>query len=241
MRIKQMATLAIFAAWIAPWCAGQAQRAPDRAPDLQHMTDAEVEAWVRDKLDSGLPFGDGLVSPTVFKSAVTVPLIEAKIEEVLRSNNPASCFSTPNVDPKIFVRDAAHLIEGAGDETALKAASQLMRIDEARFSGIVSMTLYSVPGNRNRFTVAYRGFAIGDPAVDRRIGEWAETILAQEDGQSTKKAWAEAMLEKYGVVPNTEQWATDPIATRLSQKTLELVRESVTRLAVEALEKRTRK
>jgi hypothetical protein len=182
------------------------------------MTDAEARRGVRDKLDSGVTIGAGPTSAAVFKSSITVPLVERKIEEVLRSMDPASCFSTANVDPKIFVREASYLIAGAGNETALKAIGQLMEIDEARFGGMVSSTLFSVPGNRNPFTVAYRGFAIGEPAVDRRLGEWAEAALAR-NAQSTQEAWAAAMLEKYTLVPTAERWATDPIATRLSQKT----------------------
>jgi hypothetical protein len=166
-----------------------------------------------------------------------VPLAEKKIEEVLKSTSPATRFADSTVDPEKFVANAVGLIRGAGDENALKAASQLMKIDEARFGFMVGNILFNAMGYRNPFTVAYRGLAIGDPATDSRIAEWTEAQLSQ-GVKSTQQSWAEAMLDKYSVVPNADQWATDPVAMRLSPKVLDLVQSNVTRLAVETIEKR---
>jgi hypothetical protein len=49
------------------------------------------------------------------------------------------------------------------------------------------------------------------------------------------------MLDRYSVVPNAGQWVTDPIATRLSLKVLDLVQSNVSRLTVETLEKRAKR
>jgi hypothetical protein len=181
-----------------------------------------------------------MAAASIYRSAIVVPLTEKKIEEVLKCTSPATCFSDPAVDPGKFVRDAAGLITGAGDENALRAAGQLMKIDEARFGWMVGIILFDGMGYRNPFTVAYRGLAFGDPAIDSRIGEWTEALLSR-NAKSTQQAWAEAMLDKYSVVPNADQWATDPIAERLSPKVLDLVRSNVTRLAAETIEKRTKR
>lgn len=194
---------------------------------------------MRSRLDHGSLIGDDIAGASIYRSAIVVPLVEKKIEEVLKSTSPATCFSDPTVDPEKFVADAVSVIRGAGDENALKAASQLMEIDEARFGWIVGNILFNGMGYRNPFTVAYRGLAMGDPSLDSRIAAWTEAQLSQ-NVKSTQQAWAEAMLDKYSVVPNANQWATDPIATRLSPKVLDLVRSNVARLAVETIEKHTK-
>jgi hypothetical protein len=52
--------------------------------------------------------------------------------------------------------------------------------------------------------------------------------------KSTQQDWAEAMLDRYSVVPNANQWAIDPIAVRLSPKVLDLVQSKI-------LEKRSKR
>jgi len=233
----------IIACAMVPVSTAQEKRGPNpTARDLDQWSEADLTTWMHSMLDRGLPdeLGDYMSVALKYRGAIVVPLTEKKIEEVLRSTSPATCFSDPSVDPGKFVREAVAVIRGAGDENALKAASQLMKIDEARFGFMVGNILSNGMGYRNPFTVAYRGFAIGDPAIDSRIAVWTEALLSQSV-KSTQQSWAEAMLDKYSVVPNANQWASDPIATRLSPKVLDLVQSNVTRLAVETLEKRTKR
>jgi hypothetical protein len=241
MHIRIVAAGMIIACAMLPVSMAQEKRGPNpTARDLDQWSDADITTWMRSRLDRGSVMGDDIAAASIYRSAIVVPLTEKKIEEVLKSASPATCFSDPTVDPEKFVREAAGLITGAGDENALKAASQLMKIDEARFGWTVRIILFSGMAYRNPFTVAYRGFAIGDPAIDSRIAEWTEALLSQNH-KSTQQDWAEAMLDRYSVVPNAGQWATDPIATRLSPKVLDLVQSNVTRLAAETLEKRTKR
>jgi hypothetical protein len=240
MHIRKIAVIVVIAGATIPLSAAQGKRGTNpTARDIDQWSDTDITTWIRSALDRGLPseLGDYLVVASHARSAIIVPLTEKKIEEVLRSTAPSTCFSDPSVDPQIFLRDAPHLITGAGDENALRATGQLMKIDEGRFGFMIGNILYHAQSYRNAFTVAYRGLAIGDPAIDRRIIEWAEALLAQ-NAKSTQEAWAEAMLDKYSVVPNASQWEADPIAARLSPKVLEQVRDNVTRLAGEIVLKR---
>ena len=240
--LTRTAVVATIVCAMLPGAPAQDKRGPNpTARNLDQWSDADLTTWMRSALDLGLPdeLGDYMSAALKYRGAIVVPLTEKKIEEVLRSTSPATCFSDPSVDPGKFVREAVAVIRGAGDENALKAASQLMKIDEARFGWTVGNILSNGMGYRNPFTVAYRGFAIGDPAIDSRIAEWTEALLSQNH-KSTQQDWAEAMLDRYSVVPNADQWSTDPIASRLSPKVLDLVRSNVTRLAAKTIEKRTK-
>jgi hypothetical protein len=238
---KALLISALAAATLSPLVAQETAVTPV-AQSLDKLSDAEFSAWVQSLLDRGLPdeLGDLTAVATHERPAIIVTLTERKIEQVLASPSPAACFSDGSVSPQEFVKKATAVIRGAGDENALRAVSRLMHIDEPRFSFMVGLILYHAQSYSNAFTVAYRGLALGDTAVGRRIAEWTETQLGQ-NVKSTQQAWAEAMLDRYGVIPNAEQWRSDPIASRLSPKVLNLVRENVTRAAVETLEKRTKR
>lgn len=216
--------------------------------DVASWTDAEIGAWMQTDLDRGLPveLGDSAAVVARWRSATAVPLVEKKVEQVLASRVPAACFTQPGVDPKRFLSLATGFIEFAADESAIRAAATLVRIDGLHFSSVVNGVLLNANagGPRNPFTVAYAGLELGDPVVARRINGWAESLFASEakfPTSESRQRWAEAMLEKYGVVPGDGIWATDPIAIGLSRKTLESTRSAVTRLAAEVLEKRVRK
>src|ERR1700722_16949902 len=171
MLIK-IAVIVIVACTMLPVSTAQDKQGTGPARGITEWTETEAETWMRSRLDHGSIIGDDISVAEKYRSAIVVPLTEKKIEEVLKSASPATCFSDPTVDPEKFVREVAGLITGAGDGNALKAASQLMKIDEARFGWMVRIILLDAMGYRNPFAVAYRGFAIGDPAVDSRIGDW---------------------------------------------------------------------
>lgn len=213
---------------------------------ILRMNEADQVSYINSRLDRGLATGenDGLVILILNRSSLVLPIIEKKIEEVLRSTSPLDCFTDKTVDPQKFVDVAAWSIPSAGDEYALRAVSKLIAIDEKRFGMLVRNTLLSVHGTQNPFTVAYRGFGIGDPAIDKRIIAW---IGPQFDDDSEfrqgqlKHWWAEAMLDKYGRVPNEADWANDPIASRLTPALAASLHCEILRLAAETFEKQTKK
>lgn len=202
-------------------------------------TEAEQIAWINKDLDRGMPTVDPdagvFVMLVLNRSQVVLPLIEQKIEEVLRSPSPPACFTDKSVDPQKFVHTAALAIIGAGDAQALKEASKLIKIDEEQFGWMVEQVLIQARSYRNPFVVAYRGLEIGDPAIDSRIAAWAEVELAdkrpplrnygprdpepvpESEIQRVRRWWAGAMVERYRGVPVQEQWAHDPIVSRLKK------------------------
>ncbi len=115
---------------------------------------------------------------------------------------------------------------------------------------MVARTMYAAYG-RNPFKVAYQGFEIGDPAIDKRLVAWAEEFLSEDlpnlgnsifDNVSTspRRLWAEALVDRYGSAPSPTQLKKDPIASRLKPG-LAMLDYDVHRFAVEAAEKRARK
>jgi hypothetical protein len=130
------------------------------------------------------------------------------------------------------------LIAYAGDEQALNSIVKLISIDEARFTPLVGRALTHSANWRNPFTLAYRGLQMGDETVARCTTTWAESVLTSNRMQ---RAWAEAMLDKYGDVPGESGWARDPIASRLKNGASSELRQSVERFAAEARKKRERK
>ena len=83
-----------------------------------------------------------------------MPIVESKIEEVLRSSTPAECFVGRAVDPQRFILVAALTITEAGDEEALREISKLLKRDAKRFDDLVERTLLHAEDYRNPFTVA---------------------------------------------------------------------------------------
>jgi hypothetical protein len=209
---------------------------------ILRMSEAEQIAYTNSVLGRGLPADE--TSPLVMlilnRSSLVLPIMERKIEEVLKSASPLDCFTDKTVDPQRFVDLAARSIAYAGDEQALKEISKLIAIDERRFGILVRNTLVSVHSTRNPFEVAYRGFEIGAAAVDKRIMAWVETQFENQtefaQGQ-LKHSWANAMAKKYGGAPNEVNWVTDPIASRIRPALAASLHDEVMRLAAEASEK----
>jgi hypothetical protein len=232
-------------------------------------TVAEQTAWIKSDLERGMPPVDpdgGIISRLILnRSDVTLPLIEEKIEEVLRSPTPSDSFTDKSVNPAKFVDFAALAISEAGNARSLKEVGKLLKIDEKRFGYLVDHTLVKAGGYRNPFTVAYEGFAIGDPAIDSRIATWAERellllpptppkdysrvpggeLLRQNDIDTrismiseARTRWAEAMLDKYAGVPSEAQWRSDPLVSRLKPAQASSVYDEVIRHACEIVQKR---
>ncbi len=216
------------------------------AKGILSMSEADQIAYTHSDLDQGMPIDQNAPLGTLVltRSSLVLPIIGKKIEEVLKSPNPLDCFTDKAVDPQRFVDLAASTIAYAGDEQALKEISKLIAIDEKRFGRLVAFTLINAEIYRNPFTVAYRGFYIGDPALDKRIGAWAELQFANKtdfrQGQ-LKHWWAAAMAEKYGAAPTEVHWANDPIATRLPPELAASLHDEILQLGREAFEKRAKK
>jgi len=178
------------------------------------------------------------------RSSLVLPMMERKIEEVLKSPEPLECFTDKTVDPQTFVDIAAASIAWSGDEQALKEISKLVAIDERRFGVLVRNTLFAAQNRRNPFVVAYRGLEIGNPVVDKRILAWVEEELEAESKFAFgdfKPWWGEAMVEKYGRVPLEIDWIDDPIASRIKRDLASSVHDDVFRFAAEARDKQTKK
>jgi hypothetical protein len=107
----------------------------------------------------------------------------------------------------------------------------------------VKRTLLAAISRGKPFTVAYRGFEIGDPEVDKRIIAWADEMLLEDDisaSHAMRRRWAEAMVEKYGGAPTEVHWVNDPIATRLKPALAGSLHDEILRLGLEAFEKRAK-
>src|SRR5208283_4813006 len=188
--------------------------------------EAEQTAWVNAHLSKGMPPSDEFAMLILNRSEITLPVIEEKIEEVLRSPSPAECFTDKSVDPRKFVDDAAAAITSVANVRSLKESSRLIKLDEKRFGWMVERTLIGAQSGHNPFPLVYEGVELGDPAIDSRISIWlqalfadkgppppgpgmaagAEAVILQRNGRL-----AEAMVERYGGVPTESQWLADPI------------------------------
>jgi hypothetical protein len=199
------------------------------ARKILELTDAEQVQFIEASLEEGLPESraDQTTMLVINRSSITLPLIEEKLEEALKQPAP----------PQTFVDTAAELIAYAGDEQALNSIVKLISIDEARFTPLVGRALTHSANWRNPFTLAYRGLQMGDETVARCTTTWAESVLTSNRMQ---RAWAEAMLDRYGRVPGDSEWATDPIVFRLNDRASPELRQSVMRFATDAQTKRKR-
>jgi hypothetical protein len=208
------------------------------------MSEAEQVAFTKSNLDAGNLVGLDLLVNN--RSSLILPLIEKKVEEVLASKNPRECFTDTTVDPNYFFSLAYSLIAGAGDEEALKQVRKLLVLDPKRVDGWVSHTFAAAwhqPGPRP-FALAYWAFGLGDPALDSRVAAWAEETLAEAGSdapQAPRRRWAEALVERYGGVPTTAEWSSDPIVSRMKPTIAESLRENVLRFALDAWEKSPRR
>jgi hypothetical protein len=193
---------------------------------ILQLSEAEQVEFAKSVLEQHFPEneGDRFSLLLVNRSALVVPLIEAKIEAELRSATRS----------ERFIDLAAAMIAYAGDEQSVRAVSKLIRIDEKRFGPLVGRTLDNAGKWRNPFGVAYWALDLGDGTVAGYTTAWSESVLATSRMQ---RSWAEAMLDRYGKVPGETEWATDPIASRLKNRASPELRQSVQRFATEAQKK----
>jgi hypothetical protein len=229
--------LAAALAFSAPVASGQSS-----GGSLLEASESDQVAFLKSALDHGLPNenGDGLSAVVRIHSAVLVPLIEQKIEDVLSSPEPARCFTAEDVDPKLFVIDAASMIAYSGDENGLAAITKLLRIDEKQFGRYVAITVGHAYHFSNPMTVAYRGLELDDPVLEKYVLAWVAHSLLDVPNPEIKRFWAEALVDRYGRAPLDYQWEDDPIVSRLPKESAQ-VHDEVVRLANEVAARRAKK
>jgi hypothetical protein len=234
--------------------------AQDKEPEWRRILNAsesEQTVWINSHLRAGMPANDGFLMVMLNRSSVVLPLMAAKIEEVLTSPAPLVCLDDKSVDPQQFVDRAAFAVAGVGDVQALKELSKLIRIDEKRFGDLIEGALLHARTYRNPFSVAYQGLDLDDPAVSSRIAAWAEVQLAEScpshrpgrpaepvpdfERAKVRTMWAEAIADRYKSVPTEIEWAKDPLASRLESIRARVLRDEVLPAVAEALRKRPRK
>jgi hypothetical protein len=204
-----------------------AQESLPSARTILDLAESEQIVFIQKTIELRFPENraDQMTMLIINRSAITLPMIEAKLEEALNSP-PAS---------KDLVETASEMIAYAGDEQALRSIGKLLAVDAGRFGPLVRRTLENASNWRNPFTVAYRGLEIGDEVVSRHVASWAASVVSTNRMQ---RAWAEAMLDRYGRVPDETEWTRDPIASRLKDRVAPDLRQSVIRFGMETQSKR---
>jgi len=238
----------ILAAAIGCTPCSEAQSVRESESLYQRMSRAsqiEQLEYLDIRLNQGFrPVNDDALDAVLEHPAVALPLVEKKIEEVLRSPDPKECFTDPQADPKYFVDMGAAWIASAGDEYAMKEIAKLVAFDERRFGRLVVTLLHSVRDGANPFGIAYKGLDIGSQKVDKWILAWADEEFENKTDfwqGRLKQLWAEAVAERYDNIMLPATWDNDPIASRIRRETADAVHDDVLRLAVEAREKLTKK
>jgi hypothetical protein len=224
---RRIPLAAICAASLLQVCVAQTAKDAETVKSILRASEAEQAAFTKSVLEQHFPEkeGDRFSLLLVNRSALVVPLIESKIEAELGSASPA----------EQFIDLASAMIAYAGDEHAVRAISKLIRVDERRFVTFIGRTLDNAVKWGNPFGVVYQALDLGDSTVTGHTTAWAEAALTSNRMQRT---WAEAMVVKYGKVPDESVWATDPIASRLKGRASPELRQSVLRFAAEAQKQR---
>jgi hypothetical protein len=192
------------------------------AKAVLNLSDDEIRKFVETTVDQGFPENraDQMTMLVINKSAVVVPDLEARIEQMLMASPPQ----------QKFVDIASEMIAYAGNEQSLEAISKLSAIDSKRFGKLIRRTLDNAMNYGNPFKLVYRAFNIGDDALAQSVTSWCDSALATD---RMKRLWAQAMVDRYGTVPGSQEWAGDPLASRLPKAQKDQLQEAITRFAVE--------
>jgi hypothetical protein len=197
---------------------------------ILRSSEAQQKEFVQRFLAERLPDRDGDKFSALLanRSDLVLPILESWVEDELKRRSP---------DQRLIDIGGA-MVAYAGDREALLAVGKLLKIDEAGFIQLVERTLDNAGNWRNPFNVLYDGLAIGDGVISRRTMQWVVSALASKRMQ---RAWAEALLDRYRKVPSDAEWATDPIVSRLSDRTSPELRPTILGIAEDASRKRERR
>jgi hypothetical protein len=225
-RLTAIAFLLI--AWV-PSSFGQGDPTASAAGILSRVED-DQRRFIAGALELGIPpsYADELIMLVINRSALTIPLLEERIELLLQAD-PA---------PQHLIDLISEMIAYAGDEHSLKAIARLIALDEQRFAPLVGRSLTHSSNWRNPFGVAYRGLELGSDPVARYTAAWVATVLRFD---RMKRAWAQAMIDRYGRAPREDDWDRDPIALRLADGAARQLRQSIIQLAAEEERNRRRR
>ena len=217
----------IFAGSLLQVCVAQTAKDAETVKSILQVSEADQVEYVKSVLEQRFPEneGDRFSLLLINRSALVVPLIESTIESELGSASRS----------ERFIDLASTMIAYAGNEHSVRAISKLIRIDERRFDTLIGRALDNAGKWGNPFGVVYQTLDLGDGTVGGYTTAWAEAALLSNRMQRT---WAEAMIVRYGKVPDESVWATDPIASRLKDQASPELRQSVLRFAAKAQEKR---
>lgn len=118
------------------------------------LSDREQITFITSTMDEDFPEdrADRMTMLIINRSSLTIPLIEKRLEETLKSDHPS----------KKFIDVASEMIAYAGDQQSLLAISKLLKIDEKKFGPLVARTLDNALNWRNPFTLAYSALDMGD-------------------------------------------------------------------------------
>ena len=202
-------------------------------------------------MDKGMPIdlGGALTILAINKSSLVLPLVEQKIEQVLRSKSPSECFTDKSVRPEKFVSLGADLIAYAGNDEAMRQVAKLIKLDEKRFGDLVNRTLMGTENRGNPenlgdpYIVAYHALEIGEPLVENRIYAWVQARFsekAEDRIRDLRRFWAAAMVDRYGGVPTESQWAADPFISRLNLSNDAALHKDMMTYAIAVVEQRAK-
>ena len=184
------------------------------------LPESEQRNFITETINAGFPDGraDQMTMLILNRSSLVLPLLERRTEVELMSQSPS----------QVLIETTSEMIAYAGDSQALREVGRLIAIDDGRFGPLVNRTLGNAMSFRNPFTVAYRGVDVESEAVGSRIGAWADAMASAPRMQ---RLWAQAMIERYGRVPTQDDWASDPIVSRMKTRRFDQLKENVLRFA----------
>lgn len=137
---------------------GQALPGQDgNARSILELSEVDQVAFITSTMDRGFPEdrADQMTMLIINRSSLTVPLIEERLEQALKS----SSLSTK------FIDIASEMIAYAGDEHAFRAVIKLTAVDRQRFEHLVGRTLDNSLDRRNPFFVAYAALEHGNESI----------------------------------------------------------------------------
>jgi hypothetical protein len=194
----------------------------------QNRVEREIKAKLTLELDRdyGNQPADDLLMLAIQHSDFAVPELKRRlIAHSQQSRKALAGQSAIHVDALAYVANAL----------AVDALCDLCAETADLFCPYLERSLDYAEGRLNPFTLAYRAIAKPEAAVQRATIHWADSMVGFPH---FRQRFAEAMLDKYGKVPDESVWATDPIASRLKDRASPALRQSVLRFAAEAQKQR---
>jgi hypothetical protein len=200
------------------------------AQAISPNTQTEIRAKLAVALDrdySNRP-ADELLTLAIQHSDIAVP-------ELKRRLRAASQKHREKLDSKNSVYGDA--LAYVANELAVDALCDLCGENIDLFCPYLERSLDYAEGRRNSFSLAYHAIERPETPVQESVAHWTNSVISFPHFQ---QRLAEAMLDKYQRVPNEDEWASDPIASRIKDQVSPKLRQKIMSLATEAQSKRQR-